>query len=151
MCATSVQAISTSSDLKDSFNESALASVLDLKDEWTTSVISRTISSSMKHPLKFYLIKCQGQSSCCSPKFEAYQQSSPHELHWSSGVPSQSLSRTLRGQSHKIKKNSQIHNFHESSNNSNINSLFLKFSEESQAPIYLSVSIPNNPLIVLHI
>ena len=33
VCATSVQAISTSSDLKDSFNESALASVLDLEDD----------------------------------------------------------------------------------------------------------------------
>ena len=32
-CATSVQAISTSSDVKDSFNESALASVLDLEDD----------------------------------------------------------------------------------------------------------------------
>ena len=35
----------------------------------------------------------------CSPKFEARQQSSPRELHWSSGIPSQSLSRTLGGQS----------------------------------------------------
>ena len=33
VCATSVQAISTSSDLNDSFNESALASVLDLEDD----------------------------------------------------------------------------------------------------------------------
>ena len=33
VCATSVQAISTSSDHKDSFNESALASVLDLEDD----------------------------------------------------------------------------------------------------------------------
>ena len=32
VCATSVQAISTSSDPKDSYNESALASVLDLED-----------------------------------------------------------------------------------------------------------------------
>ena len=55
-----------------------------------------------------------GQSSCCSLRVEAQQQSSPCELYWSSGVPSQSLSRTLGGQSHKIKKNSQIHNFHES-------------------------------------
>ena len=35
----------------------------------------------------------------CSPRVEACQQSSPRELHWSSGVPSQSLSRTLGGQS----------------------------------------------------
>ena len=33
VCATSVQAISTSSDVKDSFNESAFASVLDLEDD----------------------------------------------------------------------------------------------------------------------
>ena len=32
VCATSVQAISTSSDPKDSYNESAVASVLDLED-----------------------------------------------------------------------------------------------------------------------
>ena len=32
VCATSVQTISTSSDLKDSFNENSLASVLDLED-----------------------------------------------------------------------------------------------------------------------
>ena len=33
MCATSVQAISTSSDVKDSFNESTFASVHDLEDD----------------------------------------------------------------------------------------------------------------------
>ena len=35
----------------------------------------------------------------CSSRVEARQQSSPRELHWSSGIPSQSLSRTLGGQS----------------------------------------------------
>ena len=33
VCASSVQVTSTSSDIKDSFNESALASVLDLEDD----------------------------------------------------------------------------------------------------------------------
>ena len=49
VCATSVQAISTSSDVKDSFNESAFASVLDLEDDKRKDnpVISRMISSSI--------------------------------------------------------------------------------------------------------
>ena len=36
-----------------------------------------------------------GSKFVFSPRVEARQQSSPRKLHWSSGVPSQSLSRTL--------------------------------------------------------
>ena len=49
VCATSVQAISTSSDFKDSFNESALAFVIYLEDDkrMDNPSISRMISSMM--------------------------------------------------------------------------------------------------------
>ena len=66
---------------------------------WSSSAVVTSSPLAVGHLLTVTLTNTWRSEFVCSPRVEARQQSSSHELHWSSGVPSRSLSWTLGGQS----------------------------------------------------